>query len=663
MRPLAGARVLDLTRSTLGALCSRHLADLGAVVIRVEEAPSDRTTDARWRLRNRSKRVLVAKGGLTDRHAVSGYAAVVTDTSDGAEAAQGIDAVIVRLRDVRGEGLLADEPSPDYGMSALGGLTFITGDPRGKPRTPRDVLATRLGALYAACVTCASIVAPTTRSVIDILPLEAVASCLESTLPFWFVEHRVTMRATDMNDLAWPVSIYATRDGWVGISAGRLEDTRRLLALLDLQDLVAPSVRDYTDLKHLEVLDGKLSSRLQRFTAQDLVRACQGARVAAAAAVTPPDLPADEQARARRFVREWPDGTVVLTIPLSEVGTRRAVPQPPRLIERVLREPSVPAATRHRGELPLAGFRILDFTWALAGPFATMILADLGADVAKVESRDHVDSSRLVAPYLGFPDIERSGYFRFFNRNKRSMEFDFTRADDRQSLLELARSAHAAVENLRPGSLDAKGLGYRDLGRNNARLVMCSISGFGRRGPRSGWASYGGAMAECANGLAMATGEDRPIVPGRALGDIFTGLYAALGMCAQLYQRVRRGRGSYYEVTQFEAGAAALEELIALGPDSSEKHRIEGSDDSGWTATGTAGRWPVADAAEVARQLESSGAIQRFSTTEGVDDFVRLPALLDGSRVQIRRRSPRLGEHTSEVSSAWAAAPLQEVEG
>src|SRR5439155_892612 len=147
-----------------------------------------------------------------------------------------------------------------------------------------------------------------------------------------------------------------------------------------------------------------------------------------------------------------------------------------------------------------------------------------------------------------------------------SVEFDFNSAHDRHGLLALAGRAHAAVENLRPGSLDAKGLGFRELSGDRGKLAMCSMSGFGRSGPRSTWASYGGAMAECANGMAMATGQDRPIVPGRALGDIFTGLYAALGLCAQLYQQVHKGRGSYYEVTQFEAGASTLEELIALQP-------------------------------------------------------------------------------------------------
>jgi CoA:oxalate CoA-transferase len=280
-----------------------------------------------------------------------------------------------------------------------------------------------------------------------------------------------------------------------------------------------------------------------------------------------------------------------------------------------------------------------------------MLLADLGADVVKVESSEHVDSSRLVVPYLGFADIERSAYFRFFNRNKRSIELDLGRQGD--AVRELATGAHAVVENLRPGSLDGKALGYKQLRALRADLVMCSISGFGRSGPRSSWASYGGAMAECANGLAMATGGTRPISPGRALGDIFAGLYAALGVCAQLYEQARRKHGSYIEVTQFEAGASSLEEMLVLPPESAEEHQVIGSDAVGWRAVGPAGEWPVRDAGTVAAALDAAGAVQRFSTAEGEDTFVCIPALIEGERMTIRRRSPRLGEHSDEVLAEW----------
>ena len=299
----------------------------------------------------------------------------------------------------------------------------------------------------------------------------------------------------------------------------------------------------------------------------------------------------------------------------------------------------------------LEGYRVVDFTWALAGPFATMVLADLGADVAKLESELHVDSARLVGPYVGRPSSESSGYFRFFNRNKRSVSCDLASESGRALARDLVRHGHLAIENFRPHSLDAKGLGYGALSSLNPQLAMCSISGFGRDGPRSAWASYGGAMAECVNGLAMATGGSRPIIPGKAIADLFAGLYAALGTCGQLYAQTCYRRPSYIEVTQFEAGASTLDELVNVGPAPDEEHQVLGSDRDGWTAASSLGSWSVRDARSVALFLEDQGATQVLG--EEQDSFLRLPAKIDGVRPDIRRRSPKLGEHTSEVVAEW----------
>jgi crotonobetainyl-CoA:carnitine CoA-transferase CaiB-like acyl-CoA transferase len=154
--------------------------------------------------------------------------------------------------------------------------------------------------------------------------------------------------------------------------------------------------------------------------------------------------------------------------------------------------------------------------------------------------------------------------------------------------------------------------------------------------------------------LAMATGGDRPIIPGKAIADIFAGLYAALGACAQMYQQECHGFGSYVEVTQFEAGASTLDELLTVGPETSESHEITGSDESGWWASNQQGAWPVADAAALAEDLEQNGAIQRFAGGGDKDIFLRLPVSIDDKRISIRRRSPRLGEHTDEVVTEWS---------
>ena len=142
-----------------------------------------------------------------------------------------------------------------------------------------------------------------------------------------------------------------------------------------------------------------------------------------------------------------------------------------------------------------------------------MMLADLGADVVKLESEARVDSSRLVGPYLGPHDHDHSGYFRFFNRQKRSVRCDFNTDADRQVLLELVARGDAVAENFRAGMVDRKGLGYEALAAVRPSLVMCSLSGFGRTGPRRDWRSYGAGMAETHSGLAAAAGGEHPSSP------------------------------------------------------------------------------------------------------------------------------------------------------
>lgn len=653
MNALNGARVLDLTQSAVGALSTRLLAELGAQVRRPAQFGVQASPPLRWRLRHRDKRI--AAGDLSECVRFGkGCDLVVVDTQEAFAASAATSAAVVRLAQIPGAvGLLADELLPDFALAAIGGLTYITGDPHESPRTPRDLIATRLAALYAACVACSLLIRPAPKLVVDVYAREVVASCLESTLPIWFVEHRTLQRATNMHDIMWPVATYKTRDGWVGISCGRLEDTRRLLSLLGLDELVAPTVTTFAEISEIEALDARLAHRLSELESHVLVERCQSQRIAASIAMRPLDILEDVQAVARDFIASWPPGTPVLRLPITEHDKRRPDPRPPRSL---LRGNVWQLQPERRGGIGpmLSGFRVLDLTWALAGPFATMILADLGADVAKVESHAHLDSSRLVGPYLGFEDIERSGYFRFFNRNKRSLECDIGDAAGRKQILALAGNAHAVVENLRPGSLDAKGLGYTSLISEQRRLAMCSISGFGRQGPRSSWASYGGAMAECASGLAVATGGTKPIVPARALSDIFTGLYAALAICAQLFQQTHQNRGSYTEVTQFEAVAIALEELLVLEPEPGETHRMVGSDEEGWWAEGSMGKWPVVDAGSLATALESAGATHRIHTSEGEDVFLRPPLTVGGERLEIRRGSPRLGEHTEEVIRDWS---------
>ena len=646
MSLLAGARVLDVSTSAAGMYATRHLADLGAAVTRLDADPAG---DRRWQLRNRGKHIVAATSGRGDPLA---HVVVVDRPMDEDDLrrrwAIGNDALIVHITGRGGPG----EPlPPSYAISALGGLSGICGIEH--PVTPEPVLAAQLAALFAATAATAWLAGVRSVRRIEVVAEECVASCLESALPIWFVSGVAVRRRPDLHDLAWPARCYRTGDGWVGITAGRVEDAAKVLELVGLGRLVDPSVTSMEQLiPKVDRLEPELSAAFLSWRTDDLTQAGQAAGLAIAPALWPADLHDDPHVVARGFSRAVQGGRE-LGFPAVVDGDRPDGPTRVATPDRPLVD--LPPETAPAGVRPLDGVRIVDLTWALAGPFVTMMLADLGADVVKLESEAHVDSSRLVGPYVGPHDHDHSGYFRFFNRQKRSVRCDFNTDADRQVLLELVAHGDAVAENFRAGMVDRKGLGYEALAAVRPSLVMCSLSGFGRTGPRRDWRSYGAGMAETHSGLAAAAGGEHPIVPGRAFADCIAGLYGGLTVCAQLYAQRWQERGSYSDVAQFEACAATVDELAVAGPDPEEAHTIEGSDREGWQVVGRAGSWPVPTLDAVAAQGLADGFCTEWPHPDGgVEAYAVFPARFDGERYEITRPAPDLGEHlASEVLADW----------
>ncbi|HTU87906.1 MAG TPA: CoA transferase [Solirubrobacteraceae bacterium] len=204
----------------------------------------------------------------------------------------------------------------------------------------------------------------------------------------------------------------------------------------------------------------------------------------------------------------------------------------------------------------LDGLTILDFSRVLAGPFATMMLGDLGAEVIKVERPDGGDETRAWGP--PFDERGQATYFLSVNRNKRSLVLDLGDDKDLDQARELARSADVLVENFRPGLMAAKSLAYEDLQPGNPGLVYCSITGFGL-GQGARLPGYD-LLVQALGGLMSITGEpDRdPQKVGVALVDILTGLFATTGILAALRHRERSGKGQKVEVSLLASLLAAL---------------------------------------------------------------------------------------------------------
>ena len=209
----------------------------------------------------------------------------------------------------------------------------------------------------------------------------------------------------------------------------------------------------------------------------------------------------------------------------------------------------------------LDGFRILDLTRVLAGPFATAVLADLGADVIKVERPGTGDDYRYGPSKKGQTSLS----FQNTNRGKRSITLDVRSSEGRELLLRLAEGADALVENFRSGWLASQGLGAEVLQERNPRLVVAALSGFGATGPRAGEPSYD-IVAQATGGLLAMTGfpDGPPVRGGGALGDFVGGLYLALGIVAALLERDRTGRGRVLDLSNQDAIFAVTDSAATI---------------------------------------------------------------------------------------------------
>jgi crotonobetainyl-CoA:carnitine CoA-transferase CaiB-like acyl-CoA transferase len=207
------------------------------------------------------------------------------------------------------------------------------------------------------------------------------------------------------------------------------------------------------------------------------------------------------------------------------------------------------------GALPLQGIRVLDLSRLYPGPFATLVLADLGADVVKVEDPSGGDYLRWMPPMSG----EQSGWFHALNRNKRSLALDLRRPEGRDALLRLARRADVVVESFRPGVMDRLGLGWEALRRENPRLVLCSISGYGQDGPYRDRAGHDIDYVAVTGVLAVNGPPERPVPIGVQVADVAGGSWPAVaGILSALLGRQATGEGAWIDVAMAEGALAML---------------------------------------------------------------------------------------------------------
>jgi crotonobetainyl-CoA:carnitine CoA-transferase CaiB-like acyl-CoA transferase len=317
---------------------------------------------------------------------------------------------------------------------------------------------------------------------------------------------------------------------------------------------------------------------------------------------------------------------------------------------------------------PLTGLKVIELAHVMAGPTCGLMLADMGADVIKVEKAPGGDDTRRAVP----PSIKgEAAAFLMVNRNKRGIAIDFKRPEGVEIGRRLLANADVVIENFRKGTLDRLGLGYDALRETNPGLIYCQISGFGRTGPYADRAGFD-LIAQGMSGLMSITGEGpgrQPVKCGAPVTDITAGILAAMGVLAAYVHRLKTGRGQCVDASLFEAGivhtywqsAIALATGIAPGPLGSA-HPLNAP----YQAFETADGWITVGAANQANWIKLADALEaadlktdpRFATNDA--RMGNLPALIAALALRFKQRTSAVWLERLE-SAGVPAGPVLDV--
>ncbi len=617
--PLSGLRVVEVAGGVPAALCSRLLRGFGAEVIRAE-GPAlgggpDLTVAQQAFLLPGARRITVTDtAALADL--VAGADVLVEDRGPGfleraglpgADRSPRTDLVVTSISPFGHTGPRAGWAATSAVQFAAGGLMSLTGEPHRPPLVTGGDQAWMFGGLQAFAATAVTLLGRWRRGRGDRLDLslqELAASIPELYGPMSEYELKAPVtRAGNSVRAVW--GVYHCADGFAGVCC--LE--RQVPAFFALLGPEVQGNPDFADPASRSANDDELLAHVLPFmlerTKDELVALSPEHRVPFGAVRTPRELLADEAFGQRGFLDRvatpWGEATVPGR-PFPGLGWQRPVtpvePEPEAgavAAAPAWRSPGWRStgsaddragADNRAGErataAPLAGVRVLDLTMMWAGPYATKLLAEAGADVIKIESPRAWDNIRtLVRQDPSIPDPWNSAYyFNEYNHSKRSLTLDLAQEAGRQVFLRLVAGADVVIENYRADVLDNLGLGYDVLRAANERIVLVSMAGFGKTGPLARHVGFG-PIIEMMSGLMSLTGygdDGIPVKTGVSYGDPVGGASAVAAVALALLQRDRNGGGCHVDLAQREAaavlaGPAFAQASLGLGPDGDSDNR------------------------------------------------------------------------------------------
>ena len=471
---------------------------------------------------------------------------------------------------------------------ALCGVTYTDGDPDREPLTIQpDIAEYFVGADGFASVLAGLHWRQQTGegTHVELAMYDSVLKFDECNLLFPQTVGTVRKRFYSRRPDIYTPDMFECRDGYVTfVVRGNGQDTALLIERPDLIDTPLFTDPMYR-LRHWDELDALMSPWLKSHDRDEIVTRAQQLRINAAPIFGVEDLTSSEHVHERagiRLARDVWGREVALVAPPFRLASHdppgRPAPRRGDHTHKWLQSGST--AERREGDqgqagphvtvspsrkLPLEGIRVLDFTHVWAGPAATRILADLGADVIKVEGPSRMDMTRTV-PLGTFMDNDVSGdfwnrspYFQNRNQNKRAIAVDLGTEAGRDLIRQLVQQCDALVENFTPRVMPNFGLDYPALSALNHQLVMVSMAGYGARGAFAGY-SAAGMTLNCASGIASGNGYPGgpPMKSGTAFMDMFAGVCAAAAIMAALLERERMGRGQWVDLSQHEVGISAI---------------------------------------------------------------------------------------------------------
>ena len=460
----------------------------------------------------------------------------------------------------------ADFPTTNAVSFAAGGIMSITGDFGRTPLVTGGEHAYALGGANAfAAATMAWLGRARTGrgDLVDISLQECAAGMLEYYGPMAsYLDAPAQLRLGNQSRATW--GIYPCLDGWAGVF-GLARQVPALFELLDDPELVESRFSDPV-LRLLEGNEAELAAKLYVFfsdlTMAQIRELSLKSRVPFGVVMTPADVLAGETPADRGFwdeVAANDDST--LRIPGRPFpGFEWSSDAPTRSASAAPASDGIPA-DGSRVQLPLAGLRVLDLTMMWAGPFATLRLAEMGADVIKVESPSAWDNIRTLIPQADdVSDPWNSGfYFNAYNRDKRSLTLDLAQPAGRELLLRLVEHCDVVIENYRSDVLDNLGLGYETLRRHKHDIILISMAAFGKTGADSAFVGFG-PVIEMLSGLASLTGygDGEPFKTGISYGDPVAGTFAVSAVGLALTRRMATGEGIHIDLAQRETAAVLI---------------------------------------------------------------------------------------------------------